>query len=260
MNKLLKVIVVVALVAVVGVAVGIAYTYVYLPSYYQQQSVSYYNQQLGMMGYFKSGGPGAMGGMMGGMMGYGPGFEMMGYYHGYALAYTGQVSVSQAEAEVNATGEAKVFRSNDTIVFTSTDISIVVLSMGHVRALNLTHYVPPQSAHYQHNVFVVMGLINPTIIAPSGATLHVVFINLDAGDYHNLAITPVPPPYPYYAMMYVKMDVFAVTPMIPPANYASGYAYEFSFTVTLSSPGVYYYLCEYPGHAQMGMYGEIVVV
>jgi Copper binding proteins, plastocyanin/azurin family. len=59
--------------------------------------------------------------------------------------------------------------------------------------------------------------------------------------------------------MYIRMNTIGMTPMLPYANYNSGQAYEFSFTTTLSQPSVYYYVCEYPGHAEMGMYGEIVV-
>lgn len=46
-------------------------------------------------------------------------------------------------------------------------------------------------------------------------------------------------------------------PLLPPANYNQGYAYEFSYTFTLQ-PGNYWYICTYPGRAETGMYGEIL--
>jgi rusticyanin len=258
MNRIFKISIIALLVLIVAITVGFAYTQVYLPQYYHQQSVNYYNQQLGMMGFTSNyGGQGVMKGP-GMMRGYYGGFNMMGYSNGYMLAYTGRIPIG--EAENLYTSGAKIFTSNDTIIFTSVNINITVLAMGHNRAFNLTHYTPPAGMHYSHNVFVVDGLINPTIIVPQGSIVHILLINLDAGDYHNLAITPLPPPYPYYTMMYVKMNVLGVTPMLPPANYANSYAYDFSISVTFSNPGVYYYICEYPGHAAMGMYGTIEVM
>ncbi|MBB5255267.1 plastocyanin/azurin family copper-binding protein [Sulfurisphaera ohwakuensis] len=251
MNRLFIILIVLAVV-VAGV-VSYAYYMVYLPQQYQQESANYYNQQLQNMGYY---GQGMMGG---GMMGGGGMYHMMGYYGGYEVMYESTVPISEAISMMrDVPSYAKVFPNNDSIIFTSKDITIVVLSMGHKRAVNLTGYTPPSYA--QHNVFVIYGLINPTLIIPSGASVHVVLINLDAGDYHNIAITPVSPPYPYYVMMYIRMNVLGMSPLLPPANYNSGQAYEFSFTTTFSQPGTYYYLCEYPGHAEMGMYGEIVVM
>ncbi len=250
--KAILVILIIGLIAIVGIAL---YTYanVYLPNYYSQQSVAYYNRQLSMMGYGPPGPTGMMGGMMGGY------HMMMGYYEGYAYGYLGSTSIPQAVQAIRSVQPyARVFPQNDTIVFYSTQINLVVLSMGHQRALNLTNYTPPISAHAQNNVFVIDGLINPTLIVPGESVLNIELINLDAGDFHNLAITPVPPPYPYYSMMYIRMDVMGMTPMIPPANYNGGEAYESSFTMYLQ-PGTYYYVCEYPGHAEMGMYGEIMV-
>ncbi|QKR00713.1 hypothetical protein GWK48_10225 [Metallosphaera tengchongensis] len=246
MNKILLMLI---LVVALGLVVTYSYTQIYIPRYYAQQSVDYYNQQLGMMGYY--GGSGMMGGMMGG---YG-----MGSYNGYATAYAQRIPIQQAEVYVNfSSPSAEVFRANDTVVLTGNNVNLVILSMGHGRAFNLTHYAG--GAHAQDNVFVTYGLVNPTIIVPVGSEVHITLINLDEGDYHNLAITPVPPPYPYYSMMDVRMDVLGMTPMLPPANYGVGMAYEFSFSTVFQTPGTYYYICEYPGHAQMGMYGEIEVV
>ncbi|BCS93200.1 hypothetical protein L3N51_02325 [Metallosphaera sp. J1] len=249
--KRVLLILMIGLIALVGI---VTYTYanIYLPNYYSQQSIAYYNRQLSMMGY----GPQGPQGMMGGMMG---GYYMMGYHEGYAYGYYGSTPISEAVLFAkNVQPYAKVFPQNDTIVFSSTQINLVVLSMGHGRAFNLTNYTAPPSAHSQNNVFVIDGLINPTLIVPGGSVLNVELINLDAGDYHNLAVTPVPPPYPYYSMMHIRMDVVGMTPMVPYANYNDGQAYESSFSISLQ-PGIYYYVCEYPGHAEMGMYGEIVV-
>lgn len=243
----------VALVAAVAVTAIAYYWYaVYLPLQYERESVSYYDRQLSGAGY--SFGPTWM---------MGSGFNMMGYYNGYLSGYSQTVSVSRAIAMAySVPAYARIFPENDTVEFNSTSISLIVIAtmvspseLG--KEVNLTGMPPSSSA--TENVFVIYGLVNPTLIVPRGATVKFTLINLDSDDYHNLAITPVPPPYPYYPMMYVMMDVIGVSPMLPPASYGSGTAYEFSFTATFQYPGSFYYICEYPGHAESGMYGSLIV-
>ncbi len=48
-------------------------------------------------------------------------------------------------------------------------------------------------------------------------------------------------------------------PFLPPANYAQGVAHEYVYSATFSTQASLWYLCTYPGHAQMGMYGEVLV-
>lgn len=198
-------------------------------------------------------------GMMGGM------FNSQYSYYGQNVYMRQMIPINEAIYLMrNPPSYAHVFTSNDSIVFTSHEIDIVVLTMGHERAINLTGLTPPSYA--QHDVFVIYGLINPTLIIPSGATVRVTVINLDKDMYHNFVITPLSPPYPYNVMMMsggmmgggMMGKFITMMPLLPPANYNQGYAYEFSYTFTLQ-PGSYWYICTYPGHAEMGMYGEILV-
>ncbi len=47
---------------------------------------------------------------------------------------------------------------------------------------------------------------------------------------------------------------------LPPANYGEGYAASYSYSLVMEYPGIYWYVCTYPGgHAEEGMYGEIIV-
>jgi len=152
---------------------------------------------------------------------------------------------------------AHVFSKNDSIVFTSHQIDLVVLTMGHKRAENLT------GMNASGNVFVIYGLVNPTLIMPSNAQIHVTVINLDAGDYHNFVVSSQPPPYQYNVMMGGmqmmgggKMDT--MMPYLPPADYSTEQAHQYQYTFTLNQ-GEFWYICTFPGHAENGMYGEIVV-
>jgi len=57
----------------------------------------------------------------------------------------------------------------------------------------------------------------------------------------------------------------SMMPLLPPAHYFTspevyeGQAYSFQYDVSSLPEGQYWYLCTYPGHAQIGMYGELVV-
>lgn len=53
--------------------------------------------------------------------------------------------------------------------------------------------------------------------------------------------------------------VVSMMPVLPNDDVKDGYAYEQNNQVTLSQPGTYWYLCTYPGHAEQGMYGKIIV-
>ncbi len=174
-----------------------------------------------------------------------------------------------------------VFQANDTVAFTDPqNITILALSMGGDRAMNLTGRQLPSYA--SDNVFVIYGLINPTLVVPRGSDVRVVIVNLDEDAYHNFVLTSLAPPYSYMPMQgmmwtnstswYPGMmgggmmgrsssSIFAVmTPMLSPANYGQGTASFYASTFALDVPGgSYWYTCTYPGHAQMGMYGRIIV-
>ncbi|AFZ69818.1 hypothetical protein Calag_0023 [Caldisphaera lagunensis DSM 15908] len=155
-----------------------------------------------------------------------------------------------------------IYKNNNSIVIDNNNINLVVLAMMGNDAANMTNSTVPSYSH--GDVFVIYGLINPTLIVPSGSTIHVLFINLDDDMYHNFIITTTPPPYPYNVMPYVGMNGGMGPSMrlymtwLPPANYNNNYAYGYEYTFIINSPGNYWYLCTYPGHAENGMYGEVI--
>ena len=184
------------------------------------------------------------------------------YYGGY---YYGTYPINQVIKEVTQVPSyAHVYPGNNTIVFTSKNIDLLVVAMMGDDAEKMFDSTPPPYAH--GDVFIIYGLINPTLVIPAGATVHVTFVNLDDDMYHNFAITTVPPPYPYNVMPYIAMyggmgpQMMLYMRWLPPANYRAGYAYGYEYTFTVPEPGTYWYLCTYPGHAEGGMYGEIIVV
>lgn len=157
---------------------------------------------------------------------------------------------------------ALVIKDNDTIVFSSQNIDITSFAMMGNDVANMIGYNPPSSAHAQGDVFVINGLINPTLVVKSPSQLNISLTNLDEDMAHNFVITNSPPPYtltPMHGMMGGYGGFLSMMPVLPNEDKQAGYAYEFSNSVTLNQPGTYWYICTYPGHAEEGMYGKIIV-
>lgn len=159
---------------------------------------------------------------------------------------------------------ANVIASNNTIIFHgSQSIRLVALAIMPDGAVNLTGIHPP--SYSIDDVFVVYGLINPTLVIPRGTSVQLTVVNLDDDMYHNVAISSIGPPYPYMAMQGMMISQqsqgawISTMPFLPPANYNQGITHEYSYNLTLSSPATLWYLCVYPGHAQTGMYGKLMV-
>lgn len=109
--------------------------------------------------------------------------------------------------------------------------------------------------------FEIEGLFNPTIVIKEGVTVHFVVVNIDTDSEHNFVLSTQGPPYPYMSGMgYTGTGGFGfMTHMgfLPPTS--SGRFYYYNFSYTFSESGTYWYLCTYPGHAENGMYGRIIV-
>jgi len=103
--------------------------------------------------------------------------------------------------------------------------------------------------------FVMLNQTNPTIHLARGATLVLVVANPDPGTYHNLAITTRGPPYGQMPMM--QMMNAPGTMMLPPTSNGTYSAQQLQ--VTAQAPGQYWYICQYPGHANEKMYGSLII-
>ena len=195
--------------------------------------------------------------MFSGMMNGGYGSMMGGGGTGQSGTHVSIVAVESNETSIPY--NVHKFVNNNTLAFSSSNITVVVLAMGVQRAINLTHEQPPQyDSNSSGNAFVIYGLINPTLIIPKDAIVHVEFINLDSSEYHNVIMSATGPPYQYMPMSAMN-GIVSMMQVIQHANYSNGSASEYNYTTAFDNSGVYWYLCMYPGHAQMGMYGKIIV-
>ena len=159
-----------------------------------------------------------------------------------------------AYSQVNATA--------NTVAFGSQNVNVVVLAAMGDDAANITGLQPPRYA--TGDVFLVGGLIDPTLVFQKGANVNFTFVNIDDDMYHNFVLTTVSPPYGYMMMASGEMgpgmmyEFLSAMPPMAPANYQQGYAQVYSYNLSMDVAGSYWYVCTYPGHAQSGMYGEVI--
>ena len=104
-------------------------------------------------------------------------------------------------------------------------------------------------------IFVINGLLNPTIHLSIGSQLTVTIANADPGMYHNLALTTREPPYSSMPMMGHMGG--SRTSILSPSEVGSYWVQD--MRIEASSSGQFWYLCEYRGHAEEGMYGSLVI-
>ena len=155
----------------------------------------------------------------------------------------------------NTPSYAEVIPNNNTVIFESQKFNVFVLALMPDKAVNITGRQPPSYA--TDDVFVIYGLINPTLVIRSGSSVQFTVVNLDDDMFHNLVVSAYGPPYGSMSMQGMMSGNWM--PYLPPADYSQSSAPEYSNTLTLSQPDTLWYICTYPGHAESGMYGKIIV-
>jgi len=149
---------------------------------------------------------------------------------------------NSAESDMKASlVNATVDKSTNTIAYTGTDVKIVMLG-------------GPANSDEK---FVISGLINPTIRIPQGANITMEIINEDEGMPHGVEITAATPPYAYMSMM--QGGIYPGAFIQPISKAASNQYPAGQVSFAASNVGEFYYLCQYPGHAEKGMYGKIII-
>lgn len=156
----------------------------------------------------------------------------------------GAVKPSSAAHDMNASLQnATVDKANNSVTYAGQSVKIVVLGSPMMTGAD--------------DRFVIGGLVNPTIHVPKGAQLAVELVNEDTGMPHGFEITQARPPYAYMSMMQGGIYPGSFIAPIPAANEDQ---YPMATTAfTASQSGEYNYICQYPGHAAQGMYGQILV-
>ena len=106
----------------------------------------------------------------------------------------------------------------------------------------------------------IAGMVNPSVHIHTGAHVTVHFFNADADQdtWHGWLLTTARPAYPRQVAQRVSLAFPGAVGR--PVHGETAHRW-FGRTVHFiaARAGTYYYLCQVPGHARMGMYGELVV-
>ncbi|MHB2036773.1 MAG: cupredoxin domain-containing protein [Nitrososphaerales archaeon] len=264
----MKTIYVVALAVGVAVLVGISSLFVSavvtgrpIMSGQRQQGATYDN---GMMGSQGSGGgmmsgqgSGSSGsGMMGesGMMGNG-GASMM---NGSSDTQNMMSGTMNSPSSIDNATFNTINSPPRGVVVNRTSNTVYVGTSGVTIPVEASPLWYPQPGDY----WLVYGLVNPTIVIKQGETVNFLFINMD-NETHVSAMTAIAPPYSYMPMMgggsggtQSAATWLAIGPMLPGVSNTASSNQNPTYSdallpVTFSSTGTFWYLCLYPGHAQM---------
>lgn len=204
----------------------------------------------------------------GGMMSSGSSSDMMSGSMGMAAADCN--SMMGASGQTSTLDNSTFNSINSPPVGVSVDAGTNTVSISSNNVTIPVEAAPvwyPQSGDY----WLIYGLVNPTIRVDKGLSVNFLFINMD-NDSHMPAITTISPPYSDMPMMQGMMgdmmgqrqgDWLAIGPMlngvsVGTVNSSTPYT-DTTLTVTFNNTGAFWYLCLAMGHAQMGMYGEILV-
>ena len=169
----------------------------------------------------------------------------IGQQTGIRLA--GNAPINLDASQVRTLGDsvpagASVDACADRITFTGDSASMTVEA------------VPPANPDM---TFRVAGLINPTVVVRQGTEVTVEFVNADSDQAHGWMVTTGQPPF---AFRPGSQPAFANADAGVIGDPVRGRQGARVITFTAGASGMYQYICPIPGHAQMGMHADFVVI
>ncbi len=174
-------------------------------------------------------------------------FSAFYYYGGYNTSSSSQYLTQSQLEGLNVTEPGVYVSQTNSTIYINSSSSLLVMA-------------GPMNGPSMYS-FEIIGMYNPTIVIKEGVTVHFTVVNIDTDSEHNFVLSNQGPPYSYMSGMgsmgsggYSSMRSMS---FLPPTN--SGYFYYYNMSYSFSQSGTYWYLCTYPGHAENGMYGGIVV-
>jgi rusticyanin len=211
---------------------------------------SNYSSMMGQSGYgWMMGGSGAPGWMYGGtlpsyMMGEStdPG-KVMGQLFENEPG-TRVSSSSAARLGAASPAGAKVDRATKNLTFTSKSISLVVLA---------------SPSGDPDETFRIAGMVNPTIVVPTGSHISLEVVNADSDTAHGLVITANASASSSRMPMMTATPAFSGSALWFLGDPTSAGMHTATISFTAGTPGTYKYLCAVPGHAEKGMVGTFIV-
>lgn len=163
----------------------------------------------------------------------------------FARAHTAFTLVSSEKKTVRATdiqtlqaAQSAAKKEGSNLTFTDKEVRIVVVTGPGDDMLS----------------YRVLGVRNPTLVVPAGATLKILFVNADADMRHDIRFGHFTGPFE------VAVDVAesAGSSKLPPLA-ADGTMQAEEIVLKANSTGEFKFLCSVRGHAKGGMWGNIAV-
>ena len=210
---------------------------------------SNYSWMMGQSGYgWMMGGTGAPGWMRGGSL---PGYMMNGSTDpGKVMGqiFKNEPGPRESASEAVRLGAAlpegaKIDRTTKHLTFTSEHISLAVLAS-------------PSGG--PDETFRIAGMVNPTIVVPTGSHVSIEVVNTDNDTAHGLVITANTSASSWMPMM-TTSPAFSGSALWFLGDPTSSGMHAATISFTANVPGTYRYLCAVPGHAQKGMVGTFIV-
>ncbi len=127
----------------------------------------------------------------------------------------------------------------------------------HIRMIAVEPGAPDQT-------FEIHKRVDPAISVKAGAKIDLTLLNMDYGPgmMHGVVIGKIKPPFPMVIGLPVKHQLVSLPMMMPRSRksiHQSSFYVESTHFRAPKTPGVYYYFCQMPMHAQQGMYGRFIV-
>ncbi len=174
-------------------------------------------------------------------------FSAFYYYGGYNTSGSSQYLTQSQLESLNVTGPGVYVSQANSTIYVNNSTTLLVMA-------------GPMNAPSMYS-FEIQGLFNPTIVIKEGVVINFTVVNIDTDSEHNFVLSNQGPPYSYMSgmgsMSMGGYDSMTSMSFLPPTN--SGHFYYYNVSYGFSQTGTYWYLCTYPGHAENGMYGKVVV-
>ena len=166
-------------------------------------------------------------------------FSVQAFAHqAFTLVSSEKKTIKEADLGALEKGQTVGKKDKTTLTFTEKEIRLVVITGPEDDMLS----------------FRIQGMRNPTLVVPSGATLKVLFVNIDGDMKHDIRFGHV-------------VGDFVAGPDIKetagaeklPSKLEDGTMQADDFVIRANEDGAYKYFCSVGSHAKGGMWGNIAV-
>ena len=156
----------------------------------------------------------------------------------FTLVSSEKKTIKESDLAVLEAKQTAGIKSNVDLTFTGNEIELVAVTGPEDDMLS----------------YRIQGMRNPNLVVPSGATLRIVFVNLDADMRHDIRLGHVMGDFPLQPDIAETAGSERLT-----AKGEDGTMQADEIVIKANEDGTYKYFCSVRGHAKGGMWGNILV-